>query len=100
MRAQAWHDLFDTCIFEIKQEGERRWAGGPLARPGLLVGWTAGCAAGRCCGSTGTERQRRLRESCVRPQLAAPHPSAHLPTFADVPRFKEELLRLANQLLA
>lgn len=38
VRAQAWHDLFDTCIFEIKQE--------------------------------------------------------------DVPRFKEELLRLANQLLA
>lgn len=33
VRAQAWHDLFDTCIFEIKQEGEGRPPHGLAVKP-------------------------------------------------------------------
>ena len=78
MGAQAWHDLFDTCVFEIKHDGAL-WA---------MAG--AGKGVERAClGSRRTGTHRR-RAACPRRRHVC----------ADVQRFKEELLRLANALLA
>ena len=97
MRAQAWHDLFDTTVFEIEHTGARA----SESAEGGMACWRSASAGAGVVNPLLRSNQQLCRRTSHMP-TRSPHfaAAAAAAAAADVARFKEELLRFAQELLA